>query len=224
MKKESKKNAQPIWLKVVATLMLAIATILVHVEYITDTTKPSWSESHVMKVRIETGDNANIAGEVQREGEEKALDHTKQDNEIAAMISEDFKNHVAGQEKLEQYRAYLSNVVYLSKKFLQHEDYEEEVEFLLRTKNDYPHEVLKVLQNLKHYRDEYLTSKDEEYNKFNLGESFINRMINKIVNIEKKNPQYEVHEVEYMMLKSQLDSITAYFYSKEFLQKYLGND
>ena len=98
------------------------------------------------------------------------------------------------------------------------------MEYLLQAKDNYPNDVAKLLKALKDYRDEYLTSKDEEYTKLDLEGSFTNRMINKIVNIEKKNPQYEIREVEYTSLKSQLDDMIMYFYSKEFLKKYLGND
>jgi len=224
MKKESKKDTRTVFLKFVAMLMLIVSAILVHLEYIMDATKPATPEPHVMKVHIETGDNANVEEEMRGEVEVKTTDPTIQDNEISAIISGDFKIQASAQEKLEQYRMYLSNVVRLSKKFLQHEDYDREVEFLLQTKDNYPNDVVKLLKDLKDYRDEYLTSKDEEYTKLDLDGSFANRMINKIVNIEKKNPQYEIREAEYIKLKSQLDGITVYFYSKEFLKKYLGND
>ena len=223
MKKESKTATGSSLPKFIAMLMLIVSAILVHFEYIINRTKAA-PEAHVMKVHIETGDKTKVEEDTKDDVEEKASDLVIENNEISAIISEDFKIQASVQDKLEQYRLSLSNVAHLSEKFLQHKDYGLEVEYLLQAKDNYPNDVAKLLKALKDYRDEYLTSKDEEYTKLDLEGSFTNRMINKIVNIEKKNPQYEIREVEYTSLKSQLDDMIMYFYSKEFLKKYLGND
>jgi len=222
MKKESKKTTGNLLLKSGAIMLLIGVAILVNFENI-KTKELAAPEAHIMKVRIETGDKEQIK-EAADAAAEKAHNIEIEDNEISAMISEDFKIQVPVQDKIEQYRMYLLHVTNLASKFLQHEDYDSEVKFLLQAKDNYPDNVAKLLKDLKDYRNEYLTLKDEEYNKLDLEGSFTNRIINKIVNIEKKNPQYEIREVEYANLKSKLDDMTVYFYSKEFLKKYLGND
>lgn len=223
MKKESNKATGSVLLKFIAMLMLIVSAILVHFEYIINRTKAA-PEAHVMKVHIETGDKTKVEEDAKEDVEEKAADLAIENNEISAIISEDFKIQSSVQDKIEQYRIYLLHVMHLSSKFLQHEDYDSEVEFLLQAKDNYPNDVAKLLKSMKDYRDEYLTLKDEEYNKLDLEGSFTNRIINKIVNIEKKNPQYQIREVEYTNLKSKLYDMMMYFYSKEFLKKYLGND
>ena len=224
MKKESPKktvstsrSSGSTFGKLFAIFMLIAALALLHFEYETHQ-YVAGKDAHVMQVNIETGENASV------EDEYVAEERQAKDNEISNVVSEDFKIKASSYDLLEQYRVNLLSVAHLSKKFLQHEDYEKEVTFLLKKSDDYPESIVTFLKELRDYRDEHLASKDEEYTKLAIEGGFVTRMVNKIVDVEKKNPQYEIREVEYVKLKSQLDEFVAYFYSKEFLKKYLDHD
>jgi len=217
MKKESKANDKitgaNLFPKIIAMFMLIAAGILVHFEYFK---KSSLPEAHVMEVSIESADPV----EEESRSENKVLE----DNHLATVVSEDSKLHSSAQSKLEHYRIHLFNVASLSRKFLQHEDYNKEIVFLLKNTDDYSNDIINLLHELQNYRDQNMTSKDMEYQKIDLDDGFTKKMLSKIVDIEKKNPQYEINEVMYTKLKDQLDDLTFYFYSKEFLKKYLDND
>lgn len=220
MKKESKANNKTtginLFFKIVAMCMLIAAGILVHFEYFSGSSMP---EAQVMQVSIESADPVEEENKL-----ENKTDDMIENNHIATLISDDFKVHSSVQNKLEHYRIHLFNVTSLSKKFLQHEDYNKEIVFLLKNTNNYSDDIINLLQELKDYRDQNLTSKDTEYKKINLDDSFTKKMIGKIVDIEKKNPQYELNEAAYAKIKERLNDLTFYFYSKEFLKKYLDND
>ena len=223
MTKEEKKHKKTNGLfKIFTMAMLVGALWLVHAEYMAgkmhhrvESSKPA----HVIDVNIETGENAVVDEEKPYEKGAKSLDE-----EIAEFVSEDFAAKPSGEEKLEHYRLHLANVARLVEKFSQNVDYDHELEFLLSRGSEYTPEIGNILHNAKEYRDTYLTSADEEYTKLSLEGGFATRMVDKIVDIKKKNPEHALRAEKYDMLKKQMDDLMEYFYSKEFLKKYLGND
>ena len=198
--------------------MMIVVVVLVHYDVPHKITPPE--EPKVMKVHIETSQNAQVEDVLQRDIQSEIAE----DNTISATTSEDFVRKASAHEKLEQYRIDLAVIGRLCMKFLKHENYEEELVFMHKNIDDYPDDIAKLVNELQDYESKYLVSHDEAYTKLNLEGGFATRMVNKIVDIEKKNPQYEVREEEYRKLGSQLDGLMAYFYSKEFLRKYIGND
>ena len=211
MKKEPRNSNRGIVFKFITVCMLIAAVGLVHFEYIKHKALAA-KGPEVMNVHIETHTNATSV-------EEDTAIALSENNLIASAASEDV-NAKASQEKFQQYRMHLSVVGNLCMKFLNHENYSEELALLNKNASDYPEDIAKLLNELKDYESKYLVDQSEAYKKLNLEGGFATNMVSKIIDIEKKNPQYEEHAQEYKKLAAELKKLMTYFYSKEFLNHY----
>lgn len=228
MKKEEKiRKKSSALFKLLTISIMATALWLVHAKYVANkmhyVIAPS-KEAQVMKVLIETGENAVVNGEEKpQEGSQNALDE-----EISTFVSNDLKQKPSIKENMDHYRVHLAHVARLMEAFAQNEDYEHDLEFLLSRSSEYDVEICNILKEAKGYRDEYLVDKgvdkDAEYTKLPLEGGFVTGMVDKILDIKKKNPEHTIRTKRYDVLKKQMDHLVEYFYSQEFLKKYLGND
>ena len=207
MKKEVNKAKYSLFFKCATILMLAASVWLVHFEYLAHHIAES-QEPKVLKVHIEPA-------QAPVEEDDFALANTE-NNDITTSLSDKLNEHA----KLDQYRVYLEVVGYLCVKFLKHENYEAELVFLHKNIDHYPAEIVKLLGELEEYEVRYLSEQNAAYTKLHLNGGFAENMVTKILDIEKKNPEYEVRVEEYNKLSGKLGELMAYFYSKEFLKQH----
>jgi len=151
---------------------------------------------------------------------------------IATDPSEDTIEAEIEKEKLEtmglkdagRYRLYLSSIAKMASKFYANIDYENSISYLTSSELEYPVKVKNALQEMKKYREKYLTHGGEQYKQITLEGNIIKRLINKIVNIRQENPLYHSMEEAKKNLYSELNIIEEYFYSEEFLKYCLNYD
>jgi hypothetical protein len=127
-------------------------------------------------------------------------------------------------EQIKYYRKYIVNLSLVLRKFSDYENYGKEVDFLLANNKSYPREVSELLLVLKSFNEQYLSSKIEQYNDMDLGGGYFQKLVGKIFDIKKVNPQYKVMIEEAEKLKPQLKTLENYFYSVEFLKAHLSYD
>lgn len=225
MKKETQNPTKKsgIFFKLFTIIIMIMALVLIYIEHImhkfVSKAKPE-EKAYVMNVHIENGENVPATEHnAQLDVLEKELN-----DRISVEVSEDFSIKASLAEKMDHYRIELMQVTRLIEKLSRGEDYSKELEFLSQNNNIYPTEISSVFTSLADYKNKYLTSADTEYKKLSIEGNFVTKIFNKIVHIEQKNPNYEARMEEYNKLKNTTHILEDYFYSKEFLKKYLSND
>jgi hypothetical protein len=214
MKKEQMQPIAGFTFKFFSLLMLMGSFGLVHFEYLTHKIMPL-DEPEIMNVRIETKQIEPLE-DVQQDIASEMVDNLA----MQQPTSTDIALKSSANYKMEQYRIHLSVVANLCTKFLKHENYEEELVFLHKNADDYPDDIAKILSELQEYENKYLAQQSELYTKLNLEGGIATRIVNKIIDIEKKNPEYEMLAAEHKKISAQLERLMAYFYSKGFFKKY----
>lgn len=127
-------------------------------------------------------------------------------------------------EQIKYYRKYIVNLSLLLRKFVDRENYEKEITFLLRVKDAYPKEVSEILLDLEAFGEKYLICDTLEYTDLKFSDGYFGRFLGKIFDIRKKNPKYKEMISEYKAIKDRLKQLENYFYSVEFLKAHLRYD
>lgn len=218
-----KKSSASITFKIFTSILLIAACCIIYDNYFgakfiafQEEEEPT-STPKVMEVRIE-----NVRDTYESDDEEKARKDKQKDSEYLSIDAEkpQDKHSAVKMEyeiKLAQYRMHLSAVAHLCSKFLKHENYERELSFLSQDIELYPEEIVSIISELREYEnDSHVHNSEEPYRKLTLPNGFMGSILGKIMDLEKRNPEYITREAKYNKISSQLDKLMLYFYSSEF--------
>lgn len=127
-------------------------------------------------------------------------------------------------EKIKYYRKLLLNLSLLERKFLEGENFNKELQFLLTKSESYPKQVANYLIDLKEYQAKYMQSNIKQYQQLEFGDGFFKDILGRIFNIKKENPLYNDMQKEFTELKKKIYLLENYFYSMGFLKERLKYD
>ena len=205
-----------------AILTMVIAVAVIHLESLQDIIKINDDKKpEVLEVEINTPKSPGKEVEYITISESEENISTE---ELAPVQTEKTKpdNSIVVKD-IEVYLLHIKTISILISKFNNNLDYKDDLSYLESSIN-YPKKISDILKDLRIYRDNYLVTKNERYNQVKLQGSLLKRLLNKIVDIKAVNPTYASMEEAHKKVALQIGILEDYFYSKDFLNRYLAHD
>lgn len=207
MQKETKKHGASFLLKLFTSGLIVFAVGSIYLENLVSYIKNFSTADHLE----------------QRKSEEssKLVDEIDDISELAdILIDEDNSNVTDIFGKIDKYREYLWNFEQLAYKFSNHILFSNELSYLEKYSAFYTPEIKNHLALFKRYNEKFSDKVVAEYNEVTGDYGLLGKVVDRMVDIKKKNPNYSEMLEMNKKLEVPLRELSRYFYSTEFLKRY----